>query len=109
MVAQFVHPGCLHKKSDLDRMKYMVEAEIEPYISTYNKLKTFAQASYSYTVKGDPSMTEGTDALISSDGGAAYLNALMWYITGDKRHAEKCVEIFNAWVNVTKTSSFSLR
>ncbi len=107
--AQFVHPGCLHKKSDLDRMKYMVEAEIEPYISTYNKLKTHAQASYTYTVKGDTTMTEGTDGLISSDGAAAYLNALMWYITGDERHAKKCVEIFNAWVNVTKTNGFALR
>ena len=38
----------------------------------------------------------------SSDVLAAYLNSLMWAITGDTRHAEKCVEIFNAWVNVTE-------
>ena len=25
----------------------------------------------------------------------------MWAITGDTRHADKCVEIFNAWKNIT--------
>ncbi|WP_223192955.1 alginate lyase family protein [Paenibacillus sedimenti] len=35
------------------------------------------------------------------DTNAAYLNALMWAITGDKRHADKAIEIFNAWSNLT--------
>ena len=35
------------------------------------------------------------------DVNAAYLNALMWAITGDKRHADKAVQIFNTWSNLT--------
>ncbi len=106
----FVHPGCLHKKSDLDRMKYMVEAKAEPYWSTFQKLKEFPKARYDYEVLGDPSMTETqpNKGAFVSDATAAYLNALMWYITGDEHHAEKCVEIFNAWQNIRQTSGFAL-
>ncbi|MEI6892398.1 MAG: alginate lyase family protein [Pontiella sp.] len=106
----FVHPGCLHKKSDLDRMKYMVEAGAEPYWTTFKHLQEFPKARFDYTVRGDLSMTDTGPhkGAFISDSTAAYLNALMWYITDDVRHAEKCVEIFNAWVNLTRTSSFAL-
>jgi len=36
--AQFVHPGLSHKLSDLDRMKHMVEAGIEPFASSFELL-----------------------------------------------------------------------
>ncbi|VGO13189.1 hypothetical protein PDESU_01743 [Pontiella desulfatans] len=106
----FVHPGCLHKRSDLDRMKYMVETKAEPYWSTFKQLKEFPKARFDYTVLGDPSMTETqpNKGAFISDTTAAYLNALMWYITGDERHAQKCVEIFNAWQNIRQTSGFAL-
>ncbi|MBP0904011.1 DNRLRE domain-containing protein [Mariniflexile gromovii] len=102
--AQFVHPGLWHKKSDLDRMKYMIEANVDPYISSYNNLKSDGKSSYDYVVRKDPN-----DHTLSrenpshqryqyeSDALAAYQNALMWYITGDTRHAEKSIEILNAW------------
>ena len=101
--AQFVHPGISHKKSDLERMKYMVASGKEPWLTSYNLMKTSPYASYDYQVKGDASnttITSHTDFI--NDGFAAYYNALMWYITGDERHAEKCVEIFNAWENITR-------
>ncbi len=106
----FVHPGCLHKQSDLDRMKYMVETQAEPYWSTFQKLREYPKARYDYAVKGDPSMTEtqSNKGAFISDSTAAYLNALMWSITGDERHAEKCVEIFNAWQNIRQTNGFAL-
>jgi len=101
--AQLVHPGISHKQSDLDRMKYMVEAQKEPWISTYNDLRTQGNASFNYNVRGDVSNTviENHSEFIN-DGFAAYENALMWNITGDSRHAEKCIEIFNSWVNIRR-------
>ena len=104
---ELVHPGLSHKQSDLDRMKYMVETEIDPWYSSFQDLKNESKASYNYSVQGDPSKTvidrnEASYGQFGNDGLAAYLNALMWGITGDDRHAQKCVEIFNAWVNVTE-------
>ncbi|RED95979.1 putative secreted protein (Por secretion system target) [Marinoscillum furvescens DSM 4134] len=102
----FIHPGGLFKQSDLDRMKYMVEAGIEPYATSFEELKVNSYASYNYVVQGDPSFTRlvrngENSSAYHGDANAAYHNALMWAITGDTRHADKCVEIFNAWKNLT--------
>ncbi len=106
LLAQFVHPGISHKQSDLDRMHYLVSAKVEPYYESYLKLKSDGKASYDYNVQGDPSFTVITEKstnsnAFKSDVEAAYLNALMWAVTKDTRHADKCVEIFNAWSNLT--------
>jgi hypothetical protein len=101
----FTHPGVSHKKSDLDRMKAMVAAGIEPWKSSFKSLSQSPYASYSYAVRGNGSTTLATVSTISGfnyddikyDGLAAYCNAFMWYVTGDERHAKKAVEIFNAW------------
>lgn len=105
----FVHPGALFKQSDLQRMKYMVEAGKEPWLTSFNQLKADSKASYNYTVRGDSSWTvvarggtHGTE--FESDVTAAYFNSLMWAITGDSRHAAKAVEIFNAWSNLTEVT-----
>jgi hypothetical protein len=102
----FVHPGGLHKRSDLERMRYQVEAGVEPWAESFERLAADARASPTYTVRGDPTWTSvergGTHgAEFESDANAAYLNALMWAVTGDERHAQKCVEIFGTWKNLT--------
>lgn len=106
---EFVHPGLSHKLSDLQRMKYMVESGKEPWLTSFNNLLKDPKASYDYIVQGDPSMTtvsiDGESYIqLSSDVKAAYLNAIMWAITGDVRHAEKAVEIFKAWSNLTEVT-----
>ncbi|MEJ6979706.1 fibronectin type III domain-containing protein [Pedobacter sp. P351] len=104
----FAHPGISHKKSDLERMKYMVQAGIEPWKTSFTTLSANQYASYNYIVKGASANTviDGVIAAeynkVKFDGLAAYYNALMWYITGDTRHAQKAVEIFNAWSNITR-------
>ncbi len=106
--AQFVHPGIWHKKSDLDRMKHMVEMKMEPWYGSYLKLKSQGSASYSYVVRKDPDDNTLSRENPShqryqyeSDAIAAYHNSLMWYITGDARHAQKSIEILNAWADLT--------
>lgn len=101
----FVHPGLSHKQSDLERMRYMVEAGKDPWKTSFDNLKNDSKSSYNYVVQGNETMTTITQdgenyGAFSSDVLAAYLNALMWGITQDERHAQKCVEIFNSWCNV---------
>ncbi len=101
--AGFVHPGGLFKQSDLERMRYMAAVGAEPYLTSFNTMKADPRASYAYVVRGDPNATvlRRPNSAFESDVTAAYLNALMWALTNDKRHAEKCVEIFRAWSNLT--------
>ena len=103
---EFVHPGGLFKESDFDRMAAMVSAGVEPYATSFAELESNRFASFNYSVRGDESFTivnrAGTNRRQwEDDATAAYLNSIMWGITGDVRHAEKCVEIFNSWRNVT--------
>jgi hypothetical protein len=105
----FVHPGGLHKQSDLDRMRLMVQAGVEPFTSAFQALRSHARASFDYAVQGNANQTvvnrEGTNGpQFEADATAAYLNALMWAITGDARHAQKSIQIFNAWRNVTEVT-----
>ncbi|WP_406683282.1 DNRLRE domain-containing protein [Seonamhaeicola sp. MEBiC1930] len=109
--AQFIHPGITHKKSDLDRVKYMVEAQVDPWYTSYQDMVADTKSSYDYVVRGDASFTElGRDSGVNegawnSDIRAAYYNAIRWYVTGDTRHAEKSIEIFKAWSNLTSVTS----
>ncbi|MEI6891837.1 MAG: carbohydrate-binding protein [Pontiella sp.] len=104
----FVHPGLSHKRSDLERMKYMAEAGIEPYASSYALLAAHARASYSVEVAGGyTGMTEldGTwNNFLKNDGITAYYNALMWMMTGDSRHAEKAIEVFTVWSDLKRNT-----
>ena len=100
--AQLVHPGISHKMSDLERMKSMVEAGEEPWFSSYKAIESSGYA-LSYGIRGNASVTTiTTHGPFMSDSYAAYANALLWYITGNEAHAQKCVDIFNSWVNITR-------
>ncbi|OQP61197.1 hypothetical protein A3860_05655 [Niastella vici] len=110
----FAHPGISHKLSDLERMKYNVQAGKEPWKTSFQNLSQNQYASYNYVVQGDASVTRLVEPSsiagynyekFKYDALAAYYNSIMWYITGDERHAKKCVQIFNAWVNLTHIES----
>ncbi|WP_299436370.1 carbohydrate-binding protein [uncultured Aquimarina sp.] len=110
--AQMVHPGISHKKSDLDRMKYMVEAKIDPWYTSYQNMIADSKSSYNYNVQGNESFTllardspRTNYNAWNSDIRAAYYNAIRWYVSKDTRHAEKAIEIFKAWSNLKSVTS----
>jgi len=102
----FVHPGVSHKLSDLDRMKYMVQAGKEPWKTSFVNLQANQYASYNYTVRWSTDSIRVVENLGANyekfkyDALACYYNALQWYITGDARYAEKSVEILNKMKNI---------
>ncbi|MDW5289163.1 carbohydrate-binding protein [Formosa sp. PL04] len=108
--AQFVHPGLSHKISDLERMKYQVNAKLDPWYSTYQEMQSDSRSSYNYTVQGNTSITEYIfkNGAFDDDSRAAYYNALQWYFTGDSKHAEKSIEAMMAWTGLTKVEDRAL-
>jgi hypothetical protein len=104
----FQHPGILHSKADLDRMKSMVAAGTEPWKSGFEKLRSDTQSQPDWKLRGPfeivvrEAKKEKGNTELARDGNAAYQNALMWYITGDEAHAKKAIEILNAWPPVLK-------
>jgi hypothetical protein len=97
----FVHPGLLHTRADLDRMKSMVAAGAEPYKGGFDAFAAHAGSKSDYTVRGgfremgrNPNVNMGESV---SDCNAAYHNAVMWAITGERAHADKAIRILDAW------------
>jgi hypothetical protein len=104
----FVHPGLSHKLSDLQRMRAMTEAGIEPYATSYALLAAHARSSYTMEVAGgNTGMTEldsSWNNYLKNDGITAYYNALMWMMTGDSRHADKAIEVFTVWSDLKRNT-----
>ncbi len=107
-VYNLVHPGMSHNTADLERMKYQVAAQVEPWYSSYLEMCEDSKASYNYTVQGSVTnkviyrdSPRTNKSAFESDSRAAYYNAIRWIVEGDSRYANKAVEIFNAWTGLT--------
>jgi hypothetical protein len=105
----FIHPGLLHTREDLDRMKARVASGTQPQLDGYNLFRAHAQSSSTYTVRGGfAEMGRNPDVRkteTEQDANAAYQNALMWAITGNQAHASKAIQILNTWsANLTTIS-----
>jgi hypothetical protein len=96
----FVHPGGLHTKADLERMKTKVAAGEHPWIDGWNALIRDGKAQSTYNPAPHPHM--GSRQRAQDDATAAYLNALRWYISGDKSNAECAMRILNGWSDTLK-------
>ena len=101
--APFVHPGLLHGRADLERMKQKVAAGEEPWKAGFEKLRDHPQSRSDWKLRGpfetvtrDPRASLHNTEMVL-DANAAYQNALMWCVTRDEAHARKAVEILNAW------------
>jgi hypothetical protein len=104
----FVHPGLLHGREDLERVKGKVAAGAEPWKAGFAKLSADAPSRADWRLRGpfevvtrEPGNTLHNQEMVL-DGNAAYQNALMWCITGDEAHARKAVEILDAWAGRLK-------
>ncbi|MGY0056292.1 alginate lyase family protein [Streptomyces sp. LZ34] len=99
----FAHPGLLHSAADLARMKAAVAAKESPVYDGYLALAAHARSSASYTVQNTGQITSwgrGPSNYMSqavADSAAAYQNALMWCVTGERAHADKARDILDAW------------
>jgi hypothetical protein len=103
----FVHPGILHGKEDLERMKKAVLNKEEPVFSDYQLFIQNPVSQNIYQMQGplimvgrNPTIGQGT---YDTDANAAHQNAIMWCITGDKAYADKAIEIINAWSSTLKS------
>ena len=105
MMAQFVHPGMLHTKADLDNIKSRIQSGQEPWKSAWQQLQNSELAdlsivrphAISHVSRGSYAVPSNGDKELMNDGDAAYTMALQWYLTGDKKFAQKSIEILNAW------------
>ncbi len=102
--AGFVHPGVLLNRAQLDEIKKRVAAGTEPQKSAFEALKGHKLGALDYTPHPRDTVECGSFSRPDlgckdeqADSEAAYTQALLWYISGNKTYAENAVKIMNAW------------
>jgi hypothetical protein len=97
----FVHPGLLHGREDLDRMRAMVAAGREPWKSAWNKLLAAPVSRLNYATHEVETLSVASGGAAGTgqqdDAGAAHFHAIQWAVTGNAAHAQKAIAILNAW------------
>jgi hypothetical protein len=102
--AGFIHPGVLVNRAQLDEIKRRVAAGIEPQKSAFEALKASKWGALDYTPYPRKTVECGSNSNPDygckdeqNDSEAAYGQALLWYITGNKAYAENAIKILDAW------------
>jgi len=102
MAQPFIHPGIDQRSGDLAYMKKKVLAGEQPWAAAFDRLKAVADTGFTVRAHthvlrgpyGKPNI--GGDDL-SKCSNMAYNYALVWYITRDKKYANKAIGILNTW------------
>jgi len=103
----FQHPGVLVSRAQLDYVKVMVAAHTEPFYSAFLKAQNSNIGSLTYQPFGPPSdgfikcgPTSNPNIGCSNadnDSSAAYLQSLLWYITGNQQYANNAITLLNLY------------
>src|SRR4051812_19819852 len=100
----FTHPGLLVSDTDLVRLQQKVDAQLDPWISCWDKLTGMASANVPYHPQAVSSVdrdTEGSTAgnayLLWQDAAAAFALALRWKVEGNTSYADAAADILTAW------------
>ena len=100
----FMHPGILHSRTELDFVKAKVAKGEEPWKSAWVELRSDSVSRRDWMPKPAANVVRGpynnpdvggTDLM--RDAAAAYSHAIQWYITGERPHADKAIDILKAY------------
>ncbi|MFI9240648.1 alginate lyase family protein [Streptomyces sp. NPDC053079] len=101
---RFTHPGVLVNRAQLEKVRVRATGRAEPWRSAFRSMRDSTYGSLSYeaaptsVVSCPPGSRPGRGCVEErKDAIAAYTHALLWYITGDRAHARKAVQIMDAW------------
>ncbi|HEY6913617.1 MAG TPA: alginate lyase family protein, partial [Paludibacter sp.] len=106
----FEHPGIFNRESDFARMRQKIAEKAEPWYTTWLNLLASPEAQIGWAgpravatvIRGG---TGDNISLMYRDVAAAYQNALIYKISGDKAHGDKAVAILNAWASINTAVS----
>ena len=109
---KFVHPGIDQTSEDLRYMKSLVLKGEQPWKDAFEKMKSNTDLDYivrphEHVMRGPYGKPNIGGNELSGSVDLAYNAALIWYITGDKRYAEKAIATINAWTPVLRDFDFN--
>jgi hypothetical protein len=110
----FRHPGVLLNGDQIAFVKAKVAAGTAPWKGAFDTAAASKYGSLTYAAAPVPNVGCGSYSnpdigctAEKSDAAAAYTHALLYALGGDVAHAQKSIEIMNAWSAVLTTHSLS--
>jgi Alginate lyase len=107
--AQFKHPGVLVNRAQLDFVRGKVHDGAQPWKGVYDKMLASEYGKLNWQPKARETVNCGSRSNPNEgcsderrDAVAAYTHALLWYMGGDRRHADKAIAILDAWARTIK-------
>lgn len=99
---RFVHPGINQTLQDLKFLKSQVQKGQHPFRAAFERLKAvtdtqFIVKPYAHVLRGPYGKPNIGGDELSKSANMAYNYALVWYITDDRKYADRAKEILNAW------------
>ena len=101
------HPGIVVSQSQLDATRAAYQAGNPVIVDQVNKAMASNYGSQSYTVQGPwpggvnqcgSNSTPNNGCLMAdNDSNAAYVQALLWYMTGNQTYANNAINIMNTY------------
>lgn len=106
----FTHPGILHSRAELDFVKAKVAEGEEPWKSAWEELRShdiseldWKPNPFTDVVRGVRNHPDVGGTNLMRDGAAAYSHAIQWFVTGERPHADKAIEILNAYATTLES------
>jgi len=106
------HPGVLVSRAQLDFITQQVNAKSQPIYQQFLNARNGQFGSKTYAMKGPwtggiiqcgfYSKPDYGCSAENADASAAYVQALLWYITGDQTYANNAIAIMNAYSHKLK-------
>ncbi len=98
----FIHPGIDQSVNDLQLMKARVQEREQPYWDAFDRLKAvtdsgFVVKAHTHVLRGPYGKPNIGGDDLSKSANMAYNYALVWFITNEKKYANKAIEILNTW------------
>lgn len=103
----FLHPGALHTKDDLNRIKEAIKNVEQPYVDGFNMLLSSKYSQSTVSSRVAETIVRGGGgqnfAQLYEDVAKAYQNALRWHLEDNEQCGKTACNILNAWSSTLKT------
>ncbi|KAG8809566.1 hypothetical protein FRC17_003385 [Serendipita sp. 399] len=112
--SRFVHPGVFLDRPRLEFIRTQVRRGQEPWTSAYNAMLAFPMAALNRTATPYENVECGSNSIPNigctperQDALASYAMSLAWYVSRERKYADKAVEYLNAWGSMLKSHNGS--
>lgn len=93
----FVHPGALNSKAELDFVKAKILAGAQPWKGEFDRMRSSSFATRRPHGRANVNSSSEDANESRDDAIAAYTQALLWYFTDDETYAKRSIAILNSW------------